>query len=160
MRSLCSRAASTSSSISSSSQYTQIRIGKCWPDPQHLLHRRPTCADRTQVQTKRSRKHDEPPPSAHMYQGLPFLFVVNFAQVEIKYFKEELFRKHVDCNVAYVTMISGHSRGAAQKAYLYPLWSIPPSCDVHDALPSLRFRNGQLPDATTRWCKGVLTDWL
>jgi len=83
---------------------------QCWPDPQHLLHRRSICADKTQVQTKRSRKYNGPPPSAHVYQGLPFLFVVNFAQVETKYFKEELFRKHVDWNVVYVTTVSGHSR--------------------------------------------------
>jgi len=51
-----------------------------------------------------------------MYQSLPFENEVKPTYVEGKYFKEDLFGKHLDCNLAYVAMISGPC-GVAQKMY-------------------------------------------
>jgi hypothetical protein len=163
MRSLCSRAASTSSSISSLSQYIQMRIGKCWQDPQHLLHRRSTRADKTQVQTTKSRKYNGPPPPAHVYQDLPFVFEVNFA-AQVKNRMSRGGALPEACRLGPCLRHEGQRafEGAAQKRTLTSAGRLgsPPSCDVRCALPSLSFRNGRLPDATIRWCQGVLADWL
>src|SRR6266581_9162330 len=86
---------------------------QCWPDIQHLSRRRSTCAEKLEVQAAWCCKHDGSPPPAHVYKGLPFT-VVKPAHVEGKYFKEDLFRKHLDCNLAYVAMINSPC-GAEQK---------------------------------------------
>jgi hypothetical protein len=67
-----------------------------------------------------------------VYKSLPT--VVELERVEVEYFKEYLFWKHLDCSLAYyVAMISGTCGGAEQKGiqYLDPVLLIsPPSGDM------------------------------
>ena len=62
----------------------------------------------------------------NMYQTSPIVIVVYCsAQVEEKYFKEDLLGQHLDCHLAYVAMIS-RSRKVVQKyrEYIDLAWLI------------------------------------
>jgi hypothetical protein len=65
---------------------------QCWPNIQHLPHRRFTGAYKLEVQATWCCKHDGSPPPAHVHLTLPFFIVVIFAHVEGKYLEENLFR--------------------------------------------------------------------
>ena len=75
------------------------------------------CADKSQIQPKWGRKHGLP-PSAHVSQNLPFLFVIDSALAETKYFKEDIFWKYIDCNLAHAVMVGTHQRDLQQNVPL------------------------------------------
>jgi hypothetical protein len=91
--------------------------GQCWPDIQHL-HARSSCAEKSQAQATWRRKDDGSPPSAHVYQLLPACTTFTFgffmlAHVEIENPNKDIVWKHMNCDRAYIKMVSGRWRIAS-----------------------------------------------
>ena len=66
-------------------------------------------SDKLQVEATWHREPDGSPPSAHVYQRLPYIFpgFASFTRVETKYFDEDIVGKHASCNIPYVPTVSG-----------------------------------------------------